>query len=156
MTTKLAVAIFTPLWLAGCFGKDIAAYPAFASDQCKAAGKGVAEVTFDDLAKIRGAKLLDANVDTAGTRLFVISRGRKATPGHGISLVGVRRRGDVLQISVQADEPEQGTMLPQVLTSPCLVVAVDEAAFADTAPATLVVTDQSNRNLGTLPLATGG
>ena len=111
--------------------------------------EGVHELTFNDLAAMRGAKLVGVE-NTDDVRLFAISRGRKSTPGHGLSLDEATLRADTLRISVIAAEPEQGAMLPQVITNPCLVVSVDRQAFEQATINRLLVVDQQRRELASM------
>lgn len=65
-------------------------------------------------------------------RVFVISMGTHPTAGYSLSLARSRAHldRDVVTIPLAWHEPSRGTMLAQVVTQPCLVVALEKRRYA--------------------------
>lgn len=83
---------------------------------------------------MRGARLLlepdatepDLQGD-ASRVLVVISRGPQPTPGYGLELLGASQEGTDIHLQYAWTEPDDHTMLAQVITHPCSVVELDDA-----------------------------
>jgi PrcB C-terminal len=74
---------------------------------------------------------VDANVDFGDERIIVVSMGTKPTAGYSIDVAAgaARLRGDTLEIDADWLEPAEGAVVAQVLTSPCIALAVPAADF---------------------------
>ena len=67
--------------------------------------------------------------DFDGVTVMVISMGQKPTPGYSIEISGGEVADGSLTITSVWQEPAEGTILPQVLTSPCIEVSVPSAQY---------------------------
>jgi len=65
-------------------------------------------------------------------RVFVISMGLHPTAGYSLSLAHTRARldHDVVTIPLTWHEPAQGAITAQVITQPCLIVALEKRHYA--------------------------
>ncbi len=122
---------------------------------CVSVQAGVAEVALGDLSKIRGSRLLqlgDGSADqdlpelSPATRLFVVSRGDMPTPGYRFEVAAVTREAEELVIDLAWTTPSPDAVLPQVLTHPCVVLALPVEG------ATAVVARSDDAELGRLAL----
>jgi hypothetical protein len=162
------------LLAAGCAGSPgIEAVSVLTHDQCQGLNPGLTQVDFAAVAGIRGSTLLgmtanapaadDAATDDAATDdaaagaaaagaaagellLVAISRGTQPTPGYGLTLQGAHREAGTAVIEVRWQTPESGALLPQVITHPCLVVGLADAAVIDRVEAV----DQRGESLGSV------
>ena len=67
-----------------------------------------------------------AAVDFASERVLVLSAGTRPTPGYTLRLADSRRLGPhSLRLDLVEQRPEPGRMQAQVLTHPCLALALD-------------------------------
>lgn len=60
------------------------------------------------------------NTLDAGDSVLMVYLGQRPTPGYGASLVDAHRRNGALEIELSAREPDPGSMMAQVVTTPCL------------------------------------
>jgi hypothetical protein len=69
---------------------------------------------------------LPAGVDFARDGVVLVAMGRRATAGYGVGLESeqVQVKGGVATLVVRFDEPPPGAIMAQVITSPCLLVAL--------------------------------
>ncbi len=67
-----------------------------------------------------------ADLDFGQVSVIVISMGQKPTPGYAVELPegSVTLQGTTLTISTIWTQPPEGAILAQVLTSPCIAIAV--------------------------------
>lgn len=63
-------------------------------------------------------------VDLAKEHLLFVTLGERPTSGYSLSLSSVQSTTSTLQLAVAMRSPAPGTMTAQVITSPCVVVAV--------------------------------
>ena len=65
-------------------------------------------------------------VDLAKEHLLFVTLGEKTTGGYSVSLASVdaARSDNILRLSMAVRAPAPGTMASQVITSPCVVIAV--------------------------------
>jgi hypothetical protein len=65
-------------------------------------------------------------------RVFVISMGVHPTAGYSLSLAHTHARldHDVVTIPLTWHEPAQGAITAQVITQPCLIVALEKRQYA--------------------------
>ena len=117
---------------------------------CQSVSAGVTSVTFDQIAAIRGSKLIgmtdDYEPEQSDLELVVISKGPQPTLGYAFQLTSVRSLGTTLVVELDWLEPPTDAVLAQVTTHPCLVVGIEAVDYA-----TLTVSDQYGV-LGTIDL----
>jgi hypothetical protein len=78
------------------------------------------------------AQAPDAPVDFAESLVVVVSMGERPTAGYAVDVSGdaVRLRGGgVLEIDADWREPPEDAVVAQVLTSPCVAIAVSRVEF---------------------------
>jgi hypothetical protein len=119
---------------------------------CRNLEPGLTRVDYDDLAGIRGGRLVGGDLQTPvlpdDVLLVALSRGAQPTPGYGFGLTGVTRRGAVATIRVNWMTPPADAILAQVITDPCLVVAFPGAGLRR-----VQAEDQHGAVIGRLELA---
>lgn len=125
-------------------------------NQCEGLEAGVVRVDYEAVADIRGSRLLqtvpsddpagaaDAADSVAGAQgqagngttadpraplLVAISRGPQPTPGYGLTLEQAYRRDGTATVVVRWEAPGPDAVLAQMMTHPCLVVALPKADF---------------------------
>lgn len=117
---------------AGCANAaPLEALAVLTHDRCEGLVAGVSEVGYADLAAIRGGAARaasDAN-DTPGHALIAVSRGDQPTPGYGFRLIAAERSDANAVVTLAWDTPSADAILPQVLTHPCIVVALPRAGI---------------------------
>lgn len=64
------------------------------------------------------------DVDFQREHLVVVGLGQKPTGGYGVTLRSSAIVDDVLQLTMKVHEPAPETMVTQVVTTPCAVIAV--------------------------------
>lgn len=81
----------------------------------------------DEADKIRLKELL--HTQQVKDRVFLVSQGSKPTPGYGFEIFDNKAllNGSTLRLPVRFTRPEQGKMMAQVITSPCLIFGVDKS-----------------------------
>lgn len=128
--------------LAGCAGDgELTADTVLNYDQCQGIDSGLTVVDYADVAGIRGSKLLrmggdngaespvDAAEEDRELVLIAISRGRQPTPGYRLTLAGAERLDATALISVLWETPPSGSILPQAISHPCLVVSLPKSGL---------------------------
>jgi len=87
--------------------------------------------------------------DFEGTALLLVSSGQRPTAGHAVELAAPAAavKGGVALVRVALRAPASGAMTGQVLTSPCLVVALPRAGLTE-----VKVADGERAVLGAVPL----
>ena len=151
--------------LAGCAGEPhLGTRTVLEFDQCQGIDAGLSRVRTHDLAGIRGSTLLrmtdggaEADPASAGSAqdpgageplLIAVSRGRQPTSGYRLSLEDAVRQGDTGLLRLHWEVPPSGSVLPQVMTHPCIVVSVDPQALAR-----VEARDQTGAVIGALELS---
>lgn len=73
----------------------------------------------------------DADVDFGAARVIVVSMGTRPTAGYALDVPAgtARLHGDVLEIDADWREPAAGAVVAQMLTSPCIAIAVPRVSF---------------------------
>lgn len=144
---KAGVWLLSPLvLLSACAGDaGVQASTVLTYDQCTSLAPGVSRVSYGEVAKLRGSHLITMPPDEDGSSgaaisapapgdaealLLAISRGEQPTPGYGFTLEGAYRREQTAVVTVRWETPEPDSMQAQMLTHPCLVVALPRADFA--------------------------
>lgn len=123
-------------------------------ERCQGLDAGLTRVDYAAVAGIRGGTLLEMS-DPEGNEaapdddvlLIAISRGRQPTPGYGFTLEEAYRDGATAVVRVRWETPEAGAVLPQMLTHPCLVVALPRDTFQR-----VEAVDQHGGRIGSLEL----
>ncbi len=137
MSLAPLIAAALVLSLAGCSGaRPVQTEVMLAHQNCQTLEAGITPVTLDRVAKIRGSRLI--SLDPAGQAqqgqpqqpqlndiaLFAISKGEMPTPGYSMTLAGAKLAEQVLTVQVNWQTPAADAVLAQVITHPCLVIAV--------------------------------
>lgn len=121
-------------------------------EQCKDLAPGLTLVGYQGLARIRGGEFVAptaggaAGID-ASVVLVAVSRGAQPTPGYGFALTAATRTGTTAELRLHWSEPPDDAVLAQVITHPCLVVALPRAGLAR-----VVAIDQAGEPIGSLAL----
>ena len=141
--------------LSACSGHhDVALVEVLNHDQCRMPRAGVEAVGIDDVARIRGGRLLSApdepDTTLADLLLIAVSRGQQPTPGYGFKLLEGTMKGDVVTVRLAWTEPPPDAVLPQMITHPCIVIGLNGKGFS-----TVRVLDSQNQPLGEILLPGG-
>lgn len=126
-TLMLLLAVITS---GGCGRRDLPATVVLSHGNCEGAAEGVAEVSFADVAHLRGSTLLamtapDDGAEEPDLLLVSISRGRQPTPGYALTLEGASLKDRTATLTLGWQTPDPSAVMPQVVTRPCLVVGVE-------------------------------
>ncbi|MEM7219008.1 MAG: protease complex subunit PrcB family protein [Pseudomonadota bacterium] len=133
-----AIALLTSAALAGCVDQaELDTSVAFSHDRCRNIDAGARIVSFSEAATLRGSQLLGAPPESiagaesepadAPPRLVAISKGPQPTPGYGFALAGpARLHEDTVHLRVDWLTPPADKPVAQVMTNPCIVVAIEE------------------------------
>jgi hypothetical protein len=140
MNTSLPFVIWaTAVLCTGCSSHEpIAAAQVLNHNNCAMTEAGVRVVTYADVARLRGSRLL--NMTTAGAGegdeqesnllLLAVSKGRQPTPGYGFELSRAFLTADgVATVELRWLTPADDTVQAQVLTQPCIVVGLQRGPF---------------------------
>jgi hypothetical protein len=98
-------------------------------------GKGVTIVELDSRQELdaRHSALMSGDLASAfnSERVFIISMGLHPTAGYSLSLAHARARLDhgVATIPLTWHEPAPGAITAQVITQPCLIVALEKRQY---------------------------
>ncbi len=132
-----------PVIAAGCQGgPPVEVSEILNHAMCKTLRKGLTVVEYDQLADIRGARMLNAPAseptpESATGTLLAVSNGSQPTPGYAFELREARADGANLVLDYAWREPPADAVLAQVVTSPCSVVRVVNATNARSVAALL-------------------
>lgn len=133
---------------------DVSLVEVLNHDQCRMPRAGVEVVGIDDVARIRGGRLLTApeesNTTPADLLLIAVSKGQQPTPGYGFELLEGTMKGDEVTVRLAWTEPPPDAVLAQVITHPCIVLGLDGKGFS-----TLRVIDDQDNALGEILLPAG-
>lgn len=86
----------------------------------------------DELPDLRG-KLRETLAETleSGSMVLLVALGERPTPGYGAGLERVEAVSrDRLTLQLSARSPEPGSLLAQVITTPCLALSVPEEGWS--------------------------
>ena len=72
------------------------------------------------------------DLDFGQISVIVISIGQRPTPGYAVDVPAgsVTRKGASLTISAVWQQPREGAILPQVITSPCIAITVPNVPYS--------------------------
>ncbi|MDP4547014.1 MAG: protease complex subunit PrcB family protein [Marinobacter sp.] len=100
------------------------------SAHCGLTGPGVAYVDsqegLESFLEVRGQNMSTGvirQVDLSQEQLIFVTLGQKPTAGYSLGLAGVSQEKSTLKLHMDLKAPEPGTMVAQVITSPCVVLA---------------------------------
>jgi len=141
MTVTSAISAVTGILIALCLsgcraGTDLAATEVLNEANCKGAEVGLRKVSYADVAKLRGSTLLamstPTQTDTAAPELllFALSKGRQPTPGYFFHLTDARVSDQVAELTLAWEEPAPERVQAQIVTFPCIVVAVEPGDYS--------------------------
>jgi hypothetical protein len=141
--------------LCGCSGHHEASLVEVLNhDQCRISEAGVQVVGMEELARIRGGRLLSAPDEPEATPadllLVAVSRGQQPTPGYGFELLEGTMKGEVVTVRLAWNQPPPDAVLAQVITHPCIVIGLEGQGFS-----TLRVIDEEDGPLGEIVLPRG-
>ena len=140
--TPFSMKVFTAsallLVLTGCAASGNATLPqspqvrqVTQSAHCGLTGPGVAYVNsaenLDTFLGVRGQNMstdVIRQVDLAQEQLIFVTLGQKPTAGYSLGLAEVGQEHGTLNLHMDVKTPAPGMMVAQVMTSPCVVLAV--------------------------------
>jgi len=119
---------------------------------CEGLAAGMSLVSYEDLGRIRGGALVEpsetSSIDVGSSvALIALSRGPQPTPGYGFSLLDATRSAARVELTVRWITPPPDAVLAQVITEPCLVVALPRAGITH-----VRAVDQAGQPIGELEL----
>ena len=134
---KAAILTATVLTMLACSSTPVNVVEVMHHTQCRNLPTGASTIEFDQLAKIRGGRLLSRQNNTPSTTttttssnaspqgsgpMYVIYNGPQPTAGYRLTLQQVAQEGRTVNIHVQTQPPPAGALVNQVITHPCLVI----------------------------------
>ena len=128
-----AVVLLTILG-SGCSTASVAVTEVLNHANCTTLEAGVHAVTLEDVARLNGRQMIGSTAPPPKTpgnaqRLIAISRGEQPTAGYGLELISASTAtGDEIEVIVRFREPLADAVVAQVITQPCLVLALPDAA----------------------------
>lgn len=126
--------------ISGCSSASVAVTEVLKEANCSGLEAGIHEVSLQEVAKLKGRQMIGSIApppDTSGTsgtsgdapRLIAISRGEQPTAGYGLDLVSASTtNGETIEVIVNWREPAADAVVAQVITHPCLVLGLPDAA----------------------------
>ena len=134
---RIAVAVSFTLLVAmpGCSNsRAIELGVVLAHSNCKNAREGVSRVTLEEVAALRGSRLLGAEaapkVVGASPPMIAVSTGERPSAGYALALDGpATLEQGVLLVRVAETTPGPDSMQAQVITHPCLVLELPETPW---------------------------
>jgi hypothetical protein len=110
---------------------DVSVRQVTQSAQCGLTGPGIAyvqtEAEREALLDLNGQNMVTGavrQVDLARESIVIVTLGQKPTAGYSVGLAETRADGDVLNLVMSVTEPPPDAMTAQVITSPCVVLAL--------------------------------
>ncbi len=107
-----------------------------AADHCGLTAPGLVHIeNQSELAKFRELPQQNLNLpgaerfDFEREHLLVVGLGEKRTGGYSVTLTSYAMSGDELNLGVVVNEPDPKMMVPQVITTPCAVIAVSASGW---------------------------
>lgn len=136
---KILMASAAAAWLAGCSSTgearpegSVQIRQITQSAHCGLTGPGVAYLRSSEeretVLDVRGQNMAtDAvrNVDLSREDLVIVTLGQKPTGGYSVGLRDALEQDRVLDLVMQVNAPAPDMMVTQVITSPCVVLAVE-------------------------------
>lgn len=149
-TTRLGCLL--ALSVSGCSSASVAVTEVLNQGNCIALDAGVHAVTLEEVARLKGRRMIgsiatppDKPADTQ--RLIAISRGEQPTAGYALEfLAASTTTGDEIEVIVRWHEPPADAVVAQVMTQPCLVLGLPDAATGQVS-----VSLEDGSSLGSIP-----
>lgn len=101
------------------------------SAHCGLTGPGVAYIhsqeSLESLLGVAGQNMSTGvirQVDLQSEQLVIVTLGQKPTAGYSVGLADVAQDGSTLKLNMRVSQPAPDMMVAQVITSPCVVLAV--------------------------------
>ncbi len=122
-------------YLGGCDGQpQLAAIEVLNYANCQGAERGVRQVSYAQMAKLRGSTLLGITTETSGeppeVLLLSVYKGPQPTPGFSFSLSAARVVQGTAELTVQWHEPDPNMVQAQMMTNPCLVIGIEPGGYS--------------------------
>lgn len=134
-TAVMSLTLLAAVGINGCSTRDkLAAEEVLKHGNCQTLESGISQVSFEDVAKIRGSKLigmtdLEQPQQEPDLLLLAVSNGDQPTPGYGFNLKDAYLDGETAIIEFSWTVPEADAILAQVMTHPCIVVGLGTGSF---------------------------
>lgn len=121
-------------YLGGCDGQpQLAAIEVLNYANCQGAERGVRQVSYAQVAKLRGSTLLGMTTEVSGEPpeiiLLSVFKGAQPTPGFSFSLIAASLVQGTAELTVQWHEPDPNMVQAQMMTYPCLVIGIEPGDF---------------------------
>ena len=122
-------------YLSGCGDQpQFAAIEVLNYANCQGAERGVRQVSYAEVAKLRGSTLLGMTTgdssDTPEVILLSVFKGAQPTPGFSFSLSTARLVQGTAELTVQWHEPDPNMVQAQMMTYPCLVIGIEPGGYS--------------------------
>jgi len=150
--SRVWLCVLLSLSGSGCSTASITVTELLNHGNCNALDAGVHAVTLEEVARLQGRRMIGsvsgpADKPAETQRLIAISRGEQPTAGYALELISVlTAAGDKIEVTVRWHEPAADAVVAQIITRPCLVLGLPDAA---TGPVSVKLEDGSP--LGWLP-----
>jgi len=138
------MAALACLCLNACGPDAISATEVMNHSLCSNLTDGVQRITYAELARVRGARLLTPPSMTPSEEpepevlLVAVFNGEQPTPGYGFELQDASAQGSRVVLTYHWRSPSPNAVMAQMITSPCSVVQI---AGADGVDSVSVVVD---------------
>ena len=121
-------------YLSGCGEQPrFAAVEVLNYANCQGAERGVRQVSYAQVAKLRGSTLLGMttgdSTDTPEVILLSVFKGAQPTAGFSFSLIAASVVQATAELTVQWHEPDPNMVQAQMLTYPCLVIGIEPGGY---------------------------
>ena len=101
------------------------------ADHCNRENAGLSLVrSMSDFPDVDGLLPAGEGALEAGHDVLVVYLGQRPTPGYGGELRQAQMADGVLELSLDATEPESGSMMAQVITTPCVALAIPDEGWS--------------------------
>ena len=122
-------------YLGGCDGQlQPAALEVLNYASCQGAVLGVRQVSYPEMAKLRGSTLLGMTTGVSSDKpeviLLSVYKGPQPTPGFSFSLSAARVVQGTAELTVQWHEPDPNRVQAQMMTNPCLVIGIEPGVYS--------------------------
>lgn len=132
----LSVGLLAPL-LAGCQAGQAEREPLSGvevvgqADHCHRESPGLSFVrSMADFPDVDGLLPAGEGALEAGHDMLVVYLGQRPTPGYGGELEQAEMVDGALELSLQATEPASDAMMAQVITTPCVALAIPDQGWS--------------------------
>ncbi|PAU76971.1 hypothetical protein CK501_15505 [Halovibrio salipaludis] len=132
----LGVGLLAPL-LVGCQAGQAEMEPLAGvevvgkADHCNREKPGLSLVrSMSDFPQVDGLMPAGEGALEAGHDVLVVYLGQRPTPGYGGELRQAEMVDGMLELSLRSTEPESGSMMAQVITTPCVALAIPDQGWS--------------------------